>query len=76
MILAFGILGLTVCAIFGPFAWVMGNTDLAEIEAGRMDPTGEGLTRAGKITGMIATILVGALILFYIVLFAFLIAAG
>lgn len=57
MILAFGILGWTVCGLFAPFAWVMGNTDLAEMQAGRMDPSGEGLTQAGKIIGMIQCIL-------------------
>jgi hypothetical protein len=32
----------------------MGNNDLREIEAGRMDPAGEGLTRSGKIVGIIS----------------------
>jgi hypothetical protein len=35
----------------------MGNNDLAEIRAGRMDPEGESSTNAGRICGMIATIL-------------------
>jgi phage FluMu protein Com len=54
MILAFGIIGLAICLPFGIAAWVMGNNDLREIEAGRMDPSGEGLTRSGKIIGIIA----------------------
>jgi hypothetical protein len=33
----------------------MGNSDLAEIRAGRMDPEGEGLTQAGRIIGIIGT---------------------
>ncbi len=57
MILAFGIISLVACAFFGPFAWVMGNNDLAEIRAGRMDPEGEGLTQAGRICGIIGTIM-------------------
>ena len=57
MILTFGILGLVICAIFGIVAWVMGNGDLREMAAGTMDRTGEGMTRAGKICGMISTIL-------------------
>jgi len=57
MILAFGILGLLCCIIFGILAWVMGNGDLKEMAAGRMDPAGEGMTKAGKIIGMIACIL-------------------
>jgi hypothetical protein len=35
----------------------MGNNDLAEMRAGRMDPEGEGLTNAGRICGIIGTIL-------------------
>ena len=58
------ILVLGICAlvtglgiILGPMAWIMGNNDLKEIRAGRMDPAGEGNTNAGRICGMIATIL-------------------
>ena len=57
MILAFGIVGFLCCIIFGILAWVMGNGDLKEMAAGRMDPAGEGMTKAGKIIGMIACIL-------------------
>jgi hypothetical protein len=57
VILTFGILSLVICAIFGPIAWIMGNTDLAEMRAGRMDPEGEGMTQAGKICGMLGTAL-------------------
>lgn len=56
-ILALGIVGLTVCVICGIIAWVMGNTDLREIDAGRMDPAGRGNTSAGRICGMISVIL-------------------
>lgn len=58
-ILTMGILALVGCfsIILGPIAWAMGNSDLNEIRAGRMDPEGEGTTRAGMICGMIATIL-------------------
>ena len=34
-------------------AWVMGNSDLREMAAGRMDPQGEGLSRVGKILGAV-----------------------
>ena len=57
MILVLGILGLVVCGPLGIAAWVMGNGDLKEIDAGTMDPSGRGTTQAGKICGMIATIL-------------------
>ena len=57
MILVFGILGLVVCFPFGIVAWVMGKGDLKAMDAGTMDPEGRGTTQAGKIIGMIATIL-------------------
>jgi len=56
-VLVLGILGLVICFICGIIAWVMGNSDLREMEAGVMDPTGMGMTKAGKICGMISTIL-------------------
>jgi hypothetical protein len=59
MILAFGLISLLGCIfIFGIIAWIMGNSDLAEMRAGRMDPEGEGLTQAGRILGMVSTIIV------------------
>jgi uncharacterized membrane protein YidH (DUF202 family) len=58
VVLVLGILGIVVCFICGIIAWVMGNNDLREMEAGRMDPSGQGLTKAGKICGMISCILV------------------
>ena len=57
LILVLGILGLVTCPIIGIFAWVMGNADLQKIQAGEMDPEGRSLTQAGKICGMIASIL-------------------
>jgi len=57
LILVLGILGLVVCFILGIVAWVMGNNDLREIDAGTMDPAGRGLTQAGKICGMVSVIL-------------------
>lgn len=59
VILTLGILSLLICGPLGIAAWVMGNNDLAEIRGGRMDPEGEGTTQAGRICGMIATILMG-----------------
>jgi hypothetical protein len=71
LILVLGILSLVVCGLLGPFAWVMGNNDLREIDAGLMDPQGRSLTNAGRICGMIATILVLISVVVVIILFAF-----
>jgi hypothetical protein len=57
LILVLGILGIVCCFICGIIAWVMGNNDMREIDAGRMDPTGRGLTQAGKICGIVGIIL-------------------
>lgn len=64
MILVLGILGLVtwwLCIpaslICGIAAWVMGNSDLREMDAGRTDPTGRGMVQAGRIIGIIATAL-------------------
>jgi predicted Zn finger-like uncharacterized protein len=65
-ILALGILSFFfVPIILGPMAWIMGNTDLAEMRAGRMDREGESQTNAGRVCGMISTILwIGGVVLF------------
>ncbi len=57
LILVLGILGLVVCGPVGIAAWVMGNTDLKEMEAGMMDASGRSTTNAGRICGLIATVL-------------------
>jgi uncharacterized protein YbaR (Trm112 family) len=59
MILAFGIIALVsgMGIVFGPIAWIMGNSDLREIHAGNMDPEGESMTQTGRILGMVATII-------------------
>src|SRR5262249_23744110 len=46
LVLTLGILSLAVCGFLGPVAWIMGNNDLAAMRAGRMDPSGEGITQA------------------------------
>jgi predicted RNA-binding Zn-ribbon protein involved in translation (DUF1610 family) len=70
LVLAFGILGWVVCFGFGIAAWVMGNHDLREMDAGRMDPAGEGLTRAGKIIGIVQCSLLLLMIPLYMVIAA------
>lgn len=57
LILVLGILGIVVCGPVGVVAWILGNGDLKEMDAGTMDPEGRSLTQAGKICGIIGTIL-------------------
>jgi hypothetical protein len=59
-ILTLGILSLVMmfpCAPLGIFAWVMGGNDLSEMRRGQMDRSGEGLTQAGRILGIVSTVL-------------------
>ena len=71
--LVLGIVGLTVCQICGPIAWVMGRRTLREIDASGGQYGGRGLAQAGFITGIIATAI---MILAVIGLVLFVIAAA
>ena len=64
LILVLGILGIAVCLPLGIAAWVMGNSDLAAMARGEMDRSGEGMTNAGKVCGIISVVLaaVGVLV--------------
>jgi hypothetical protein len=65
----FGLLGIVMLGpILGIPAWVMGHNDLKKIRAGIIPQSEEGLTKAGYILGIIASVLWGLLIL--IVLFS------
>ena len=76
LILVLGILGLVVCQPLGIAAWLMGNKDLKEMTSGLMDPSGQGMTNAGRICGMIATILLVLGIVLAILLAIFGVLAG
>lgn len=57
-IMTFAILGIVIPLggiVFGIIAWKMGGGDLEQIRDGKMDPTGRGVTMAGKIVGTVAT---------------------
>jgi hypothetical protein len=56
-VLVLGILSLVVCGILGPFAWSMGNKALAEIDAHPGYYSNRGSVVAGRICGIIASIL-------------------
>ena len=73
LILVLGILGLVGCGIFTAIpAWIMGSNDLKAMAAGTMDPSGRSMTNAGKICGMISTIIT----IIAVVLVAVLMALG
>ena len=71
LVLVLGILGLVGCGILTAIpAWVIGSGDLKAMDAGTMDPSGRSLTNAGRICGMIATILAIAAIVVVVLLIA------
>lgn len=70
-ILVLGIIGLILCQLLGPVAWVMGNNELKAIDAGRRPPENRGNANAGRILGIIATVLLGLGIVFLILALGF-----
>ncbi len=74
VVLALGILGLFVCSICGIIAWIMGNNDLKEMAAGTMDPSGQGLTQAGRICGIVSVIIPIAVLCLWLLMAIFIVA--
>ena len=56
-VLTYGILGFFCCGIFAPVAWISGNNALAAY--GNSDPGDRGTVQAGRIMGIIGTVLWG-----------------
>jgi len=69
LILVLGILGLVICGPLGIAAWIMGSGDLKQIDAGIMDPAGRSTTNAGRICGIISTILFALYIIVVFLIF-------
>jgi hypothetical protein len=59
LVLILGILGLVLCQVISPFAWVMGNRVVREIDASNGTVGGRGAANAGRICGIIGTALIG-----------------
>ena len=66
--LVLGILGIVLCQLVAPFAWVIGKRTVDEIDGsgGRMG--GRGQAQAGYILGVIGSLILGASLLFGLVL--------
>ena len=63
-----------MCSVLGPIAWSMGNEELRRIDRGEVDPTTRSNVNAGRICGMIASILM--IVSVACLLFFFVLAAG
>jgi hypothetical protein len=73
-ILVLGILGLVLCGLLAPVAWIMGNKVRDEAAAmGRPEP---GNSKAGRICGIIGTCLIGLVIVGFVLLAVIGIASG
>jgi hypothetical protein len=76
-VLVYGILGVVLCQLLAIAAWRMGNDDLRDMDSGLMDPSGRDLTKAGRILGMVGTVvLVFQLAIMLIVFMAMLLSPG
>ncbi len=67
-VLILGILGLVVCQVISPFAWVMGNRVVREIDASNGQVGGRGTANAGRICGIVGTFLLAAGLVFAVVI--------
>jgi len=56
-ILVLGVLSLVICGLLGPVAWVMGNNALKEIDASPSSYSNRGSVSAGRICGIISSVL-------------------
>lgn len=56
--LVLGILGLVLCQVLSPFAWIMGSRVVGEIDRSRGAYGGRGLANAGRICGIVGTWLI------------------
>jgi uncharacterized membrane protein YjgN (DUF898 family) len=63
LVLILGILGLVLCQVLSPVAWVMGNRVVAEIDASNGQIGGRSTANAGRICGIVGTVLLGLALL-------------
>ncbi len=65
IVLVLGIVGIVMCQVVGPVAWVMGNRALAEIDAEPGRWSNRGNVAAGRICGIVATVLLALYVAFF-----------
>jgi len=56
-VLVLGILSIVICNILGPIAWSMGGEELRRIATGEAPPQGHQGATAGRICGMVSTVM-------------------
>lgn len=76
LILVLGILSIVCIPLLGPVAWIMGNNALRELDQGFGDPNTRGLVVAGRILGIIGTVLLVLSCVYFVLMFTLFGAAG
>ena len=74
--LVLGIIGVFVFQVVAPAAWVIGSREIQAIDAGRRNPEDRGVAVAGKILGIIGTVILALIVLFFILVLAGVVAVG
>lgn len=67
--LVLGILGVVLCQVLAPFAWVIGRRTVKEIDDSHGQLGGRGSAQAGYVMGIIGTILLALALLFVLFMF-------
>ncbi len=65
--LVLGILGVVLCQVLAPFAWVVGKRTVNEIDASGGRLGGRGSAQAGYVLGIVGTVLLGLGLLYLVV---------
>ena len=73
LVLVMGILSWS-CCVFGVVAWYLGSQDIKQMNAGRMDPSGLTLTKAGYWIGVCSLLLQLLVFVGYLVVFVLFVA--
>lgn len=77
--LVLGILGIVLCGVLAPFAWVIGSRTLNEIDASNGRVGGRGAAQAGYILGIVGTVLLviyAIAAVFYVIFMISLVSGG
>jgi uncharacterized membrane protein YjgN (DUF898 family) len=68
-----GLLGIVLCQLLAPFAWKKGNTYMSVCMIHGIQP--DGLAVAGRILGMIGTVLLGLSLLWFLLVLVMAVAS-
>jgi len=63
--LVLGILSFFCCPLFAPVAWFLASQELKAVQAGSSPPASEGIAKAGLIVGIIGTVYMGLVFLWF-----------